>query len=111
MEALGGVDVGEGLLEGLVVDAGEAVLVEVVAGGDDEVDVHLLPYHPHLQNTHAHTYTCHQSSMSDLSINRSLIYVIQSKHAHWLSYCGSLTVGRNLSENTIRTSSPAHLGC
>lgn len=51
VEALGGVDVGEGFFEGLVIDAGEAVLVEVVAGGDDEVDVHLLPYYSHL---HAH---------------------------------------------------------
>jgi hypothetical protein len=49
LEALGGVDVGERLLEGLVVDAGEAALVEVVADINDEVDVHLLPYYPHLQ--------------------------------------------------------------
>ena len=52
LEALGGVDVGEALLEERVAGVGDAVVVDVVAGGDDEVDVQLLPHHSHLQQTH-----------------------------------------------------------
>jgi len=52
LEALGGVDVGEALLEERVAGVGDAVVVDVVAGGDDEVDVHLLPHHSHLQQAH-----------------------------------------------------------
>ena len=48
LQALGRVDVGEGLLERLVICASQAVLVEVVAGGYDEVDAELLPNLPHL---------------------------------------------------------------
>ena len=48
LEALGGVDVGEALLEERVAGVGDAVVVDVVAGGDDEVDVQLLPRQPHL---------------------------------------------------------------
>ena len=48
LQALGGVDIGEGFFKLLVMDARQAVLVEVVAGGDHEVDVQLLPDLPHL---------------------------------------------------------------
>lgn len=53
LEAVGGVDVGEGRLEaGRIIIAGEPVVVEVVAGGDHEVGAQLLPNHSHLQYTH-----------------------------------------------------------
>jgi len=56
LEALGGVDVGEALLEERVAGVGDAVVVDVVAGGDDEVDVQFLPHHSHLQaNACTHT--------------------------------------------------------
>ena len=51
LEALGGVDLGEGRFEeGRVVVTGEAVVVEVVAGGDDEVSAQLLPDYSHLRS-------------------------------------------------------------
>lgn len=53
LEAFSRVDASEGLLEGLVVDAREAIVIEVVASGDDEVDAHLLGCQPHRQ-----THTC-----------------------------------------------------
>jgi hypothetical protein len=49
LEALRGVDVGEALLEEGVAGVGDAVVVDVVARGDDEVDVQLLPHHSHLE--------------------------------------------------------------
>ena len=48
LQALGGVDIGEGFLELLVMNAREAVLVEVVAGGDDKIGGQLLADHSHL---------------------------------------------------------------
>ena len=49
LKAGGGVDVGEGRHEeGRVVVAGEAVVVEVVAGGDDKIGGQLLADHSHL---------------------------------------------------------------
>jgi hypothetical protein len=48
LQALRRVDIGERLLERLVVRARQAVLVEVVAGGYDEVDAELLPDPAHL---------------------------------------------------------------
>ena len=60
LEALGGVDVGEALLEEWVAGVGDAVVIDVVAGGDDEVDVQLLPYQSHLQ---AHVHTQRQTGL------------------------------------------------
>ncbi|MBI0385083.1 hypothetical protein JBE27_54695 [Streptomyces albiflaviniger] len=48
LEARCRVDVFEGFFELLVMDALQPVLVEVVPGGDDEVDVQLLANLPHL---------------------------------------------------------------
>lgn len=48
LQALGRVDVCEGLLERVVIHARQAGVVEVVPGGYDEVDVQLLPDPPHL---------------------------------------------------------------
>lgn len=54
LEALGGVDVGEALLEERVTGVGDAVIVDVVARGDDEVDVQHFPNHSHLRTHSSH---------------------------------------------------------
>jgi hypothetical protein len=50
LKAVGSVDIGERFLEEGVAGVGDAVVVDVVAGGDDEVDVQLLPHHAHLHS-------------------------------------------------------------
>lgn len=57
VQALRRVDIHEGAMERHVVDAGEAVLQEVVSGRHDEVDLRLLRNLPHL--------TPHKQTFSD----------------------------------------------
>lgn len=73
LEAISGVDVGEGLLEaGRVVVAGEAIVVEIVAGGEDEVGSQLLPDHAHLHLQFKYTH-CGQSLIGMHELDGHLI--------------------------------------
>lgn len=65
LQALRRVDIGERLLERLVIRAREAVLVEVVAGGYDEVDAELLPNPAHLHmGKQQSLFSCHHRALA-----------------------------------------------
>ena len=64
LQALRRVDIGEGLLERLVIRARQAVLVEVVPGGYDEVDVELLPNLSHLHMGNHSLFSSHQRALA-----------------------------------------------
>jgi hypothetical protein len=64
LQALRRVDIGERLLERLVIRARQAVLVEVVAGGYDEVDAELLPNPAHLHMGKQSLFSCHHRALA-----------------------------------------------